>query len=329
MSPQQFSRRGVLRGAGGVAAASALGAGVSVGAAPRANAVDVPGLSVTSQGRSGARMWWFRFRSSALAWQPAVNVLFPDSYGSGKRYPVYYLYHGGGGGRQNFTKFDVEDKIRDLTAGKDLIVVMPDGGIAGWHADFPHSALGVRRYEEFHIKQLIPWIDANFRTFPESAGRAVGGFSMGGFGALKFAQLYSGDFASVSAHSGPANLRSAANLDVVTHWINVTSLAESGTSPLYGVPWNQKAVSRDNPHEHIERYRGKRIFLVSGTNQADVNERFVFGTQREFKGALDRAGIRYTAYEQGGAGDNGGHFVRRHRLIEDINGVVAHLRKAG
>ncbi|WP_265447353.1 alpha/beta hydrolase [Flexivirga meconopsidis] len=328
MSSHQPSRRRVLKGVGGVAAATALGTAAGVAAAPRAHAVD--GLQQIEH-QSFGRMQYYRFKTTALAWNPAVNVLLPDGYTPSKRYPVYYLFHGGA---QDFRKFDLEDHIRDLTVGKQLIIVMPDGGTAGWHGDFAQSSLGVRHYEQFHIHQLIPWVDATFSTFAEFAGRAVGGFSMGGFGALKFAHVYYGHFASVSAHSGPANLRSAANLDIVTHWINVSSLAESGTFPLYAngplsPAWNQQFVSRDNPCEHIDRFRGKRIFLVSGTNQSDVNERFVFGTQREFKGLLNGAGIGYTAYELGGAGDNGGHFVRRDRLVEDINGVVAHLRKAG
>lgn len=317
MSQYQLSRRSMFKGASGLAAATALG-GITVANAPRAQAVD--GLRQIAHEKYG-RMWYYRFQTDALGWDPAVNVLLPDGYDSGKRYPVYYLFHGGA---QDFTKFDQEDHIRDLTAGKDLIVVMPDGGTAGWHADFAQSSLGVRHYEDFHIHQLIPWVDETFRTFAEPAGRAVGGFSMGGFGALKFAHVFYGHFASVSAHSGPANLRSAANLDVVTHWINTSSLAESGTFPLYGVPWNQALVSRDNPCEHIDRYRDKRIFLVTGTDQNDINERFVFGTQREFKGELDKAGIPHTSYEVDGA-----HFVRRDKLTEDINGVVAHLRTAG
>lgn len=325
MTVAQPSRRGLLKLAGGAAAAATVGSSISLASAPGARAANVAGLTQLEH-KSFGRMQYYRFSTPALGWNPAVNVLLPDSYDSGKRYPVYYLFHGG---VQDFTKFDKEDHIRDLTAGKDLIVVMPDGGGGGWHSDFAQSALGPRKYEQFHIHQLIPWVDANFRTFPEFAGRAVGGFSMGGFGALKFAQVYYGHFSSVSAHSGPANLRSAANFDVVTHWINTSSLVESGTFPLYGVPWNQSFVSRDNPSEHVERYRGKRVFLVTGTNQSDINERFVFGTQREFKGLLSKAGIPFTAYEQGGNGDNGGHFVRRSKLIEDINGVVGHLRRAG
>ena len=76
-------------------------------------------------------------------------------------------------------------------------------------------------WETFHIAQLIPWIKANFRTYAEYDGRAVSGFSMGGFGALKYAAKYYGHFASVSSHSGPASLRRDSGL--VVHWANLSS----------------------------------------------------------------------------------------------------------
>ncbi len=72
-----------------------------------------------------------------------------------------YLLHGGA---QDFRKFDFEDDIRGLTAGRPLIVVMPDGGTAGWYSNPVTSYAGPRNYESFHIGQLLPWIDANFRT---------------------------------------------------------------------------------------------------------------------------------------------------------------------
>ena len=127
------------------------------------------------------------------------------------------MFHGG---NDDFRQFDFLG-IRDLTAGKPIIVVMPDGGHAGWYSNPVTSFVGPRNWETFHIAQLLPWIEANFRTFAEYDGRAVGGFSMGGFGALKYAAKYYGHFASVSAHSGPASLRR--DFGLVVHWANITS----------------------------------------------------------------------------------------------------------
>lgn len=286
--------------------------------AGRADAADGFGLRIVEH-RSFGRMQYYRFQTAAIGWNPGVNILLPDDYSSGRRYPVLYLFHGGA---QDFRKFDLQDDIRGLTAGKRLIVVMPDGGTAGWHCNPVTNNLSARNWETFHMGQLLPWVEANFRTFAEYNGRAVAGFSMGGFGALKYAAKYYGHFASVSAHSGPASLRR--DFGAVVHWANTSSAAtELGGGTVYGVPWREDLVSADNPVERIPSYRNKRIFLVSGTDPNDPNERFVLPGQREFGAALRRAGIPHERYEE-----RGGHFVRRARLEQDLRGVVARLRKA-
>ena len=320
-----ISRRTVFKGAGGLAAASIIGAGAAWSGVTPAHAA---GLEVTDHATDG-RMETYTFSSPSFSGvtpplspagsNPHANVLLPADYASsGKRYPVLYLFHGGGG---NYTQYDRELNIRAMTEGRDLIVVMPDAGVS-WHCN-PVSARNRKRdWETFQIDELIPWVDATFRTFPEQAGRAVSGFSMGGFGALKYTAKYYGHFASVSSHSGPASLRSING--AVAHWANASSTIDLGGGTVYGTPWDEARVSADNPVERIESYRGKRIFLVSGTEAFDVNEGFVLPTQREFAAALDRAGIQYERHEE-----PGGHFVRRERLQQDIDGVIAHLRKAG
>ena len=64
-------------------------------------------------------------------------------------------------------------------------------------------------------------------------------------------------------------------------------------------------MSADNPVEHVESYRGKRIFLVSGT-ESDRYASIVLPSQQSFEKALDGAGI---GYEHTGA-----HIVRWGRI---------------
>ena len=337
-----INRRTVFKGAGGLAAASIIGAGAAWSGVTPAHAA---GLEVTDHATDG-RMETYTFSSPSFSGvtpplspagsNPHANVLLPADYASsGKRYPVLYLFHGGGG---NYTQYDRELNIRAMTEGRDLIVVMPDAGVS-WHCN-PVSARNRKRdWETFQIDELIPWVDATFRTFPEQAGRAVSGFSMGGFGALKYIAKYSDKFASVSAHSGPANLRSKAVEGIVPNliiaWANLTSHAEFG-QPVYGrwPRWHQDLITADNPIENIESYRNKRIFLVAGTSRVSdipqvgtiintLTEDTVLNTQREFAAALDSAGIKYERFEE-----SGGHIIRPERLQQDIDGVVAHLRKA-
>ena len=311
-----INRRSMLKGVGGAAALAAVGAGVSVAGAAPAQAA---GLSVVEH-QDGGRMQYYRFSTPSIGWNPAVNVLLPEGYTSSRRYPVLYLLHGGDA---DFRAFD-NLGIRDVTAGRDLIVVMPDGGRAGWYSNPVSSNAGPRNWETFHISELIPWVDATFSTIAEFSGRAVSGFSMGGFGALKYTAKYYGHFASVSSHSGPADLRGPIG-GTVTNWANLSSaLVELKGGTIYGFPWDEARVSADNPMEHIESYRGKRIFLVCGTDPVDQNEKHVLPTQRTFGGALAAAGIPHERYE-----DAGGHLVRPERLQQDIDGIIAHLTKAG
>ena len=130
-------------------------------------------------------MQYYRFSTPSIGWNPAVNVLLPEGYTSSRRYPVLYLLHGGDA---DFRAFD-NLGIRDVTAGRDLIVVMPDGGRAGWYSNPVSSNAGPRNWETFHISELIPWVDATFSTIAEFSGRAVSGFSMGGFGVLRSLRL--------------------------------------------------------------------------------------------------------------------------------------------
>ncbi|MDV3128931.1 alpha/beta hydrolase-fold protein [Mycobacterium sp. 21AC1] len=283
------------------------------------------GLHIVERNENDPRLWYYRFQTDAIGWNPGVNVLLPDDYRtSGQTYPVLYMLHGGAA---DFRQFDFLG-IRSWTAGKPIIVVMPDGGQAGWYSNPVGSFVGPRNWETFHIAQLIPWIDANFRTYAEYDGRAVGGFSMGGFGALKYAAKYYGHFASASAHSGPASLRRDGGL--VVHWANLSSaVVELGGATVYGVPWDEARVSADNPVERIDSYRNKRIFLVAGTSPDPVNwfdsvqETQVLAGQREFGEKLTEAGIPHERHEV-----PGGHIFRPDQFAIDLDGIIARLRPA-
>lgn len=278
-------------------------------------------LTVTESAVFEGRLHYFRFSTNQISWQPGVNVLLPEDYNTSttRRYPVLYLLHGGA---QDFRKFHLEDDIIGLTRGRRLIVVMPDGGTAGWYSNPVRSNSGPKNWENFHIHQLIPWVDANFRTYAEYDGRAVSGFSMGGFGALKYAAKYYGHFASVSSHSGPASLRRDGG--AVLHWANTSAkAAELAGGTLYGEPIDQARVSADNPVERLDSFGyNKRIFMVCGV-EPDINETFVRNGQRELSTLLAARGIPHEWHEL-----PGGHFVRRDMLQRDIDGVIARLKKA-
>ena len=318
------SRRHFLAGLGVTAGALAGGLG-SPGTAQAAG--DGFGLRIVERNENGGRLQYYRFATNEIEWDPAVNILLPDGYHfSGKRYPVLYLLHGGAA---DFRTFHMQDNIINLTAGREIIVVMPDAS-TGWYCNPVSTNSGPRNWETFHIGQLLPWVEANFRTFAEYNGRAVAGFSMGGFGALKYAAKYYGHFCSVSSHSGPASLRRDGGL--VVHWANTTSAAmDLAGGTVYGAPfWDEARVSADNPIQRIPSYHNKRIFLAAGTSPDPVNwfdyvnETQVLAGQREFRSALGQAGIPHEWHEV-----PGGHYFRHELFIRDLNGMLGRLRRAG
>ncbi|WP_229402336.1 alpha/beta hydrolase [Micromonospora okii] len=324
--PSSISRRRLLTGTAAVAAAGTFAGALAAPSAASA-AVDGYGLRIVDRNENGGRLQYYRFDTAAIGWDPGVNVLLPDGYHtSGKRYPVLYLLHGG---NSDFRAFHMHENIVGLTAGREIIVVMPDAA-TGWYSNPVSSNVGPRNWETFHIAQLLPWIDANFRTFAEYDGRAVAGFSMGGFGALKYAAKYYGHFCSVSSHSGPASLRR--NFGLVVHWANASSAAvELGGGTVYGAPlWDEARVTADNPFQRIPSYRNKRVFLVAGTSPDPidwfdtVNETEVLHGQREFRAALGQAGIPHEWHEA-----PGGHKFRHDMFVRDLDGMLARLRRAG
>ncbi len=326
--PTPLSRRRLLTGTAAAAAVGAFG-GPALISNPAHAVGDGFGLRIVSPPNNHTgRLQYFRFATNEIEWDPAVNVLLPDGYHtSGKRYPVLYLLHGG---QQDFRHFHMRENIVNLTAGREIIVVMPDGGAAGWYCNPVSTFVGPRNWENFHMNQLVPWIEANFRTFAEYDGRAVAGFSMGGFGALKYAAKYFGHFCSVSSHSGPASLRRDGHL--VAHWANLSSAAvELGGGTIYGAPsFDQARVTADNPMERIPSFHHKRVFLIAGTSPEPVNwwdvinETQVLAGQREFRAALSQAGIPHEGLEE-----RGGHVFRHEFFSRDLDGMLGRLRRAG
>lgn len=147
-----------------------------------------------------------------------VRVLVPADYEkSSQNYPVLYLLHGAVGSYKDYT-----DKLsaEDLTKGLSLIVVMPDGGAAGEYTDWYNNGnAGTPQYETYHIDQLIPWVDAHFRTIAAREGRAVVGLSMGGFGAMSYAARHPDLFVTAAAFSGAVDTNNPQQMSITPETI--------------------------------------------------------------------------------------------------------------
>jgi S-formylglutathione hydrolase FrmB len=137
-----------------------------------------------------------------------LRVLLPEGYDpkAAARYPVLYLFHGGGENEAAWTTPTEKGKAEELTKGLPLIVVMPDGGVAGGYSDWYNGgAFGPPQWKTYHLDQLIPWIDTHFRTIADRGGRATAGLSMGG-GGLRYAALRPDLIGATAAFSGDIDI---------------------------------------------------------------------------------------------------------------------------
>lgn len=152
-------------------------------------------------------------RSNALG-DPAVRELFvylPPSYERerSRRFAVVYCLTGFTGrgqmllNTQPFTPNLAErmDNLIARGAAAEMIVVMPDCFTKLGGSQYINStATGF--YEDHLVKELVPFVDARFRTIALREGRALMGKSSGGYGALVHGMRHADVFAAVASHSG-------------------------------------------------------------------------------------------------------------------------------
>jgi putative tributyrin esterase len=134
--------------------------------------------------------------SRSLKKASSFNIVFPDAPNIPRPWSVFYLLHGLS---DDHTIWMRRTSIERYVEGYPLVVVMPDGG-RGWYTNPHDPALG--RYEDDLIQDVIGLVDRTFPVRAERAGRAIGGLSMGGYGAIKLGLKHHELFASVNSHSG-------------------------------------------------------------------------------------------------------------------------------
>jgi enterochelin esterase-like enzyme len=139
------------------------------------------------------------FHSRTIDGDVSYLVYLPPNYESDaqRRYPVIYWLHGGGGNQRTGDYF-VEKMGEAMQAGKtpEAILILVNG-VGG--SLFSDSIDGSKPVETVIVRDLIPHVDATYRTFGMRKMRAVEGFSMGGFGALHLTFKFPDLFGSITA----------------------------------------------------------------------------------------------------------------------------------
>ncbi len=164
------------------------------------------------------RAHWYYSKVTGM-WRRAM-VYTPPEYDNDvtARYPVLYLQHGAGESERGWTSQGRANFILDnLLAAKKtrpMIVIMENGMVAPRAGGAPASAkpgAGARRNEAFGevvIQDLIPMVDATYRTIPDRTHRTIAGLSMGAGQAMQIGLGNLDKFAYIGSFSGggPARL---------------------------------------------------------------------------------------------------------------------------
>lgn len=132
---------------------------------------------------------WF---AGSIEKQVQANVILPDA-GKGP-YAVFYLLHGLS---DDYSIWQRRSRIESYVEGKPLIVVMPDG-FRGFYTNNEQGP----SYFDYMTRDVVNFIDRTFDTKASRGARAIGGLSMGGYGALRCGLGRPDLFCSINSHSG-------------------------------------------------------------------------------------------------------------------------------
>ncbi|MBD1363137.1 esterase [Mucilaginibacter sp. ZT4R22] len=193
------------------------------------------------------------------------------------RYPVLYLQHGSfedetGWATQGKANLILGNLIADKKA-VPMIIVMDNG-----YANKPsngttdNNARPVSIFEEVVINEIIPMVDAKFRTIANGEHRAIAGLSMGANQTMRIIMNNLDKFSAIGAFSGTPNYPSADVIDPNTF--------------LDGKYKDGAAINKQL----------KVLFLSWGSKEPNPFP----GSIGAFRAMLDKQGIKYSTYESPG-----------------------------
>ena len=170
----------------GVATIDPLNPNIKIGTSTTHSLLDIPSdppLFFEEQPVPRGTVHLHRYESKTLGITRGLNVYTPPRYDTDPQtaYPVLYLLHGAGDNERGWSTIGRANVILDNLIAQDkaipMIIVMPDG-----HAPITDGV--DNPFGEDLIEEVIPYVDARYRTKQGSENRSLAGLSMGGFQTL-------------------------------------------------------------------------------------------------------------------------------------------------
>jgi len=218
------------------------------------------------------RAKWY-FSKITNAWRRCF-VYTPPEYDTriDTRYPVLYLQHGGGEDERGWVEQGRVNFIMDnlIAAGKarPMIIVMDNGNVRGPGEGFFEFGT----FEKVMINDLIPMIDASYRTITDRENRAIAGLSMGGMQACIISLNNLDKFAWIGGFSGSGAGPSVHTIDTKTAYNGVLADADA---------FNKKV--------HL-------VWLGIGTAESEL----FYNSVKNYRDTLEGAGIKTVFFESQG-----------------------------
>lgn len=227
------------------------------------------------------------FTSASMKREVGYCLYLPPGYAKDekRRYPVIYHLHGAGG-NETRSVYSASVLHEGILAGKlpEMIMVFPNGGRATMYQD---SGDGRFMAETMMIQELIPHIDANYRTLADRKARCIEGFSMGGRGSTHLAMRHPDLFGSLFNQSG-----------------NVYHVSDVSKAPNTYLGDDPERLKANDPYLNLEKNlafikTNLRIQVACGTADPDH-----LITVREYHAALTKAGVPHSYFEVEGLDHN-------------------------
>lgn len=226
-------------------AALSLAAGSATGA--RAAVPSLPGFRQIAAGPGGGVVLqgWVPNPAMPRFFRPTL-VYLPPGYDPSRRYPVLYLLQGFPGSPYQYVDgLDLPQAAdAEIAAGEPpFIAVVPPAGIDAYHGDWTGA------WEDYLVRDVVPWTDAHLSTVDARRGRALAGLSAGGYGAVDIGLRHPRLFSTLEAWSG------------YFHPLRAGALVHASTAVLAAHD-PSLLVQREAP---LLRRLGTRFFLSCGT----------------------------------------------------------------
>lgn len=159
-------------------------------------------------------------------------IYLPPGYQTGEDYyPTVYVLHGFFGNAESMTNIvlTIDSMIQSGDIG-EMIFVFPDGS-NHFNGSMYATSETIGDYETYIETDLVNHIDANYRTIAHRRSRGITGFSMGGWGSMRFAVKYPETFSVVVAQAGAYDLDS--------EWWQGLSTSAASANPQDWAEYNQ------------------------------------------------------------------------------------------